>query len=115
MLTGKYLNGVPSDSRAAQGKTLDKEWLTDDTIRRLNGLNDIAAERGQSLAQMAIAWVLRGNVTTALIGASKPSQIEDSVLAVRNTTFTAEELAKIDELAETGANVNRWSKSSEEV
>lgn len=55
MLTGKYLNGVPSDSRAAQGKSLDKEWLTDDTIRRLNGLNDIAAARGQSLAQMAIA------------------------------------------------------------
>ena len=115
MLTGKYLNGVPSDSRAAQGKTLDKEWLTDDTIQRLNGLNEIAAERGQSLAQMAIAWVLRGNVTTALIGASKPSQIEDSVLAVRNTTFSDEELAKIDELAETGSNVNRWSRSSEEV
>ena len=115
MLTGKYLNGVPSDSRAAQGKTLDKEWLTDDTIQRLNGLNEIAAERGQSLAQMAIAWVLRGNVTTALIGASKPSQIEDSVLAVRNTTFSDEELAKIDELAETVFNVNRWSRSSEEV
>ena len=115
MLTGKYLNGVPSDSRAAQGKTLDKEWLTDDTVQRLNGLNDIAAARGQSLAQMAIAWVLRGNVTTALIGASKPSQIEDSVLAVRNTTFSDEELAKIDELAETGSNVNRWSRSSEEI
>jgi len=116
MLTGRYLNGVPEGSRAVQGKSLNADWLTDDMIKRLNGLNEIAEARGQTLAQMAIAWVLRGGrVTTALIGASKVSQIEDCVGAVANTEFTSNELAKIDELAAADSEINLWARSSEEV
>ena len=116
MLTGKYLNGVPDDSRAAQGKSLDTEWLTEDMIRRLNGLNDIAKGRGQTLAQMAIAWTLRGGrVTTALIGASRPEQIDDCVGAISNLEFSDEELAQIDDLAHVEGSVNIWSQSSEGV
>ena len=116
MLTDKYLNGVPEGSRASQGKSLNADWLTDDMIERLNGLNDIAKARGQTLAQMAIAWVLRGGrVTTALIGASKVSQVEDCVGAVANTEFSDDELARIDELAAASENVNIWSQSSEDV
>lgn len=113
MLTGKYLNGIPADSRAAQGKSLSQGWLTDEMIRRLNGLNDIAQARGQTLAQMAVAWVLRGGrVTSALIGASRPSQVEDCVGALGNTEFSADELARIDELTADG-DVNIWARSSE--
>lgn len=116
MLTGKYLNGVPEDSRASQGKSLSTDWLTDDMIVRLNGLNDLAQTRGQSLAQMAIAWVLRGErVTTALIGASQPQQIEDCVGALKTLDFTSEELAKIEDLAHVDGSVNIWSQSSEDV
>lgn len=115
LLTGKYLKGVPSDSRAAQGKSLSKDLLSDEAVKRLNGLNDIAAARGQSLAQMALAWVLRGGrVTSALIGASKVSQIEDCVGALGAAAFSADELAAIDALCfEEG--VNLWARSSEEV
>tara|TARA_B100001146_G_scaffold136285_1_gene119511 strand:- start:1033 stop:2259 length:1227 start_codon:yes stop_codon:yes gene_type:complete len=113
MLTKKYLNGIPQDSRAAQGKSLSQDWLSDDMIRRLRGLNDLAAERGQSLAQMAVAWVLRGGrVTSALIGASRPSQVEDCVGALQNTDFTEAELARIDDLS-AGGDVNIWARSSE--
>ncbi|MBC9247728.1 L-glyceraldehyde 3-phosphate reductase [Paracoccus sp. 11-3] len=113
MLTGKYLQGVPADSRAAQGKSLSRDWLTDDMIRRLNGLDEIARARGQTLAQMAVAWVLRGGrVTSALIGASRPSQVEDCVGALGNTEFSADELAQIDELTAAG-DVNLWARSSE--
>lgn len=113
MLTGKYLAGIPGDSRAAQGKSLSSDWLTDEMILRLNGLNDLAAARGQTLAQMAVAWVLRGGrVTSALIGASRPGQVEDCVGALARTEFTAEELAQIDELT-TGGDVNIWARSSE--
>lgn len=113
MLTGKYLNGVPQNSRAAQGKSLSQEWLTDDMVKRLNGLNDLAASRDQTLAQMAVAWVLRGGrVTSALIGASKPSQVKDCVGALANTDFSADELAQIDALTAEG-DVNLWATSSE--
>lgn len=116
MLTGKYLNGVPEGSRATQGKSLNADWLTSDMVDRLNGLNAIAEARGQTLAQMAIAWVLRGGrVTTALIGASKVSQIEDCAGAVANTVFSDDELAKIDALAAADQEVNLWSRSSEDV
>lgn len=115
MLTNKYLNGVPADSRAAQDKSLDGGLLNDAAIERLRGLNAIAEARGQSLAQMAIAWVLRGGrVTSALIGASKSSQIEDCVAALGATEFTDDELAAIDALCfEDG--VNLWALSSEGV
>ncbi|QMU56916.1 MAG: L-glyceraldehyde 3-phosphate reductase [Boseongicola sp.] len=116
MLTGKYLGGVPEGSRATQGKSLNPDLLGDEAIKRLNGLNDIARERGQTLAQMALAWVLReGRVTTALIGASKVRQIEDCVGAVASLEFSASELAAIDELAKEPDGLNLWSRSSEGV
>ncbi|MEM7644645.1 MAG: L-glyceraldehyde 3-phosphate reductase [Pseudomonadota bacterium] len=100
LLTKTYLGGVPEDSRASQGKSLSKEGITTDVVAGLNELNEIAAARGQSLAQMALAWVLRGGrVTSALIGASRPEQVVDCVGAVGNLDFSAEELARIDELA----------------
>ncbi len=112
MLTGKYLNGIPEGSRATQGKSLNADLINDDTIGKLNKLNDIAAARGQTLAQMAIAWVLRnGGITTALIGASKPSQVTDCIGAIDNLDFTAEELAAIDQWTDAG-DINLWAKSS---
>lgn len=114
MLTGKYLKGIPSDSRAAQGKSLAQGWLTDDMIQRLNGLNDLAAARGQSLAQMAVAWTLRDKrVTSALIGASPPSQVVDCVGALDRLEFTADELARID--ARWAGDMNIWRNSTEEA
>ncbi|SHF68296.1 L-glyceraldehyde 3-phosphate reductase [Loktanella atrilutea] len=113
MLTTKYLNGIPADSRAAQDKSLDKSLITDRAIQSIRALNDIAQSRGQTLAQMAIAWVLRdGGITTALIGASKPAQIEDCAGAVGNLDFTPEELAAIDEHSGDQA-INLWAKSSQ--
>ncbi|MFC6489777.1 L-glyceraldehyde 3-phosphate reductase [Nitratireductor sp. GCM10026969] len=113
MLTGKYLGGVPEESRAAQGKTLRQEFLKEDTLANIRALNDIAGRRGQSLAQMAIAWVLRGGrVTSALIGASRPEQVEECVGAIDNTDFSDEELAEIDHYAR-DANVNLWAASAE--
>lgn len=115
MLTGKYLEGVPKESRAAQGKSLNPNLLTEDQIGRLRGLNDIASSRGQSLAQMAIAWVLRGGrVTTALIGASKPSQIVDCIGSLDSPDFTKAELDEIEALS-VSEGVNLWARSSEEV
>jgi L-glyceraldehyde 3-phosphate reductase len=115
LLTNKYLSGVPEGSRATKGKSLDAGMVTDDMVRRLNGLNEIAAARGQSLAQMAIAWVLRGGrVTSALIGASRVSQIEDCVGALGNPDFTEDELTAIDALT-VEEGVNLWAASSEEV
>ena len=113
MLTAKYLNGVPQGSRATQGKSLDPALVSPRFVENLNALNDIAAARGQTLAQMALAWVLRdGGITSALISASRPEQVTDCAGAVRNLTFTAEELALIDTHADE-ENVNLWAKSSE--
>ncbi len=115
MLTPKYLGGVPEGSRASQGKSLNPEMLSEEMVRRLNGLNEIAAARGQTLAQMALAWALRGGrVTTALIGASKVSQIEDCVGALDAPDFTEDELTRIDALA-VEEGVNLWAASSEHV
>ncbi len=115
MLTAKYLDGVPVESRAAKGKSLNPNLLTDDQITRLRGLNDIANSRGQSLAQMALAWVLReGRVTTALIGASKPSQILDCIGALDAPEFSKTELDGIEALS-VSEGVNLWARSSEEV
>lgn len=113
MLTAKYLKGIPEGSRATQGKSLAPSMVSDRAIKNLNALNDIAHARGQTLAQMAIAWVLRDEgITTALIGASKPSQVVDCVGAVSNLTFTAEELAAIDGAADE-EKINLWALSSE--
>lgn len=113
MLTKKYLGGIPDDSRAAQEKSLSPTMLSERAIDNIRKLNEIAEGRGQTLAQMAIAWVLRdGGITTALIGASKPSQVIDCAGAVKNLDFTADELAKIDEYADEEA-INLWAKSAE--
>jgi len=109
MLTGKYLGGIPEGSRAAAGTSLDRDWLTDDVVRRLNGLNDIAAARGQSLAQMAIAWALRDpRVTSIVTGASSVAQLDDSLGALARLDFSDAELAAIDELAH-DAGVDLWA------
>ena len=113
LLTNKYLDGVPEVSRANQGKSLDKQKITPALISDLKELNDIALKRGQTLAQMALAWVLRGGrVTTALIGASSSKQVLDCVGATENMTFTAEELSEIDRLSG-DIGINLWAKSSE--
>ena len=112
MLTNKYLGGVPAGSRAAAGKSLDPGLLTEEALTHIRALNDVAAQRGQSLAQMAIAWVLRDpRVTSALIGASSVAQLDDSLDAVRRLDFTDDELAAIDRHAvESGLNL--WAPSS---
>ena len=113
MLTGKYLGGIPEGSRAMQGKSLDPNKLSEAALARIKALAKIAEERGQSLAQMAIAWVLRRQgITTALIGASKPEQIIECVGVVDNLEFTDDELARIDEHA-VDEQINLWAKSSE--
>ncbi|MEV6836628.1 L-glyceraldehyde 3-phosphate reductase [Streptomyces sp. NPDC051133] len=98
LLTGRYLDGIPEGSRAASDSPfLNSDAVTEDLVARLRALDEIAKSRGQTLAQLALAWVLRGGrVTSALIGASSPQQVEDSVGAVRNLDFDAEELARID-------------------
>lgn len=113
MLTAKYLKGMPAGSRATQGKSLDPGMLNDRTLADIRALGAIAEKRGQTLAQMAISWVLRGNrVTTALIGASRPEQIVDCVGALEKRDFTDEELAAIDHHAHE-AHINLWARSSE--
>ncbi|MEU4037568.1 L-glyceraldehyde 3-phosphate reductase [Streptomyces collinus] len=108
LLTGRYLEGLPQDSRAAQGKSFDPAWLTEDMRRRLRSLNDIAARRGQTLAQMALAWALRDErVTSLVIGASRTEQLEQNVAALENLDFSAEELAEIDKYA-TDGGVDLW-------
>ena len=113
LLTDKYLDGIPDDSRMAQDKSLWQSQLSDQALESIKALNEIASSRGQSLAQMAIAWVLRNEgITTALIGASKPSQIVDCAGAAKNLDFSDTELADIDRVAQ-DANINLWASSSE--
>ncbi len=113
MLTGKYLNGVPQDSRAADDKSLNPDLLTEETLDNLRSLDAIAERLGQTLAQMALAWVLRGGgITSALIGASRSEQIVDCVAALKNLDFTSDELAEIDLYSDNG-QVNLWAQSSD--
>lgn len=113
MLSDKYLKGVPSGSRAATvGTALSKKMLTKENLQRIEQLNAIAQRRGQSLAQMALAWVLRRKeVTSVLIGASSSQQIIENVGALANLAFSAEELQEIDSYAQDG-NINLWAQSS---
>jgi L-glyceraldehyde 3-phosphate reductase len=112
MLTDKYLKEIPADSRAKAGKSLKQEFLQEATLEHIRALNEIAKRRGQSLAQMAIAWVLRDpRVTSALIGASRPEQIRELAGSVKNLAFGGEELADIDRHALEG-DVNLWKQSS---
>ncbi|MEP3048139.1 MAG: L-glyceraldehyde 3-phosphate reductase [Roseibium sp.] len=113
MLTNKYLNGVPEGSRATQGKSLRNEFLSEENLDTVRALNGIAERRGQTLAQMALAWVLRkGKVTTALIGASRPEQVEDCVGAIANLDFSEAELQEIATTTRE-ADINLWAASSE--
>jgi L-glyceraldehyde 3-phosphate reductase len=113
LLTDRYLNGVPEDSRVRAGNYFPEEMLSDENMARVRVLNDLAAARGQSLAQMAIAWVLRDErVTSALLGASSVGQLEQNVAALERLDFTPEELAEIDRHAVEG-EVNLWASSSE--
>ncbi|MDM7884853.1 L-glyceraldehyde 3-phosphate reductase [Curtobacterium sp. RHCKG23] len=110
LLTGRYLDGVPSDSRAAAGKSLDAGTLTDEVVEHLRALNDIASERGQSLAQLALAWALRDErVTSLVIGASRVEQLEQNVAALGNLSFTDDELRRIDEHSVGVLDVDLWS------
>ncbi len=113
MLTDRYLNGIPKDSRAAKDGFLQKSFINEENLARIRGLNEIAGRRGQTLAAMALAWVLRDQrVTSALVGASSVSQLEANVAAVGNLDFTDDELAAIDTFAvESGINI--WQQSSD--
>ncbi|AXA69024.1 L-glyceraldehyde 3-phosphate reductase [Pseudomonas oryzihabitans] len=114
LLTDKYLNGVPAEARVNQpgGQSLQQGHLSDENLARVRALDAIARRRGQSLAQLALAWTLRDpRITSALIGASRPEQIVENVAALDNLTFTAEELAEIDTHAVEG-DINLWAKPS---
>ena len=113
ILTKKYLKGIPEGSRAAQGKSLDPATITERALASVRALDAMAQKRGQTLAQMALAWVLRGGlITTALIGASRPEQVTDCAGATANLDFTEAELAEIDRIA-AEEDVNLWARSSE--
>ena len=100
LLTGRYLDGVPQDSRMAAGRSLRSDVLTDAMLERLRTLNDIARQRGQTLAEMALAWLLRDKrVTSVIVGASSAAQIEDNLRALENAAFSDDELARIDALS----------------
>jgi L-glyceraldehyde 3-phosphate reductase len=114
MLTDRYLNGVPEGSRASEGKSLDSGLLSDENLDKIRALNAIAERRGQSLAQMAVAWVLRDpRMTSTVLGASSVAQLETNVAALKNTVFTDDELAEIDKYA-TESGINLWARSSED-
>ena len=113
LLTDKYLSGVPAGSRATASHFFNKAMLTPQNIERARKLDAIAKRRGQTLAQLALAWTLRDKrVTSALIGASSPEQVTDSVKALDNLSFGAEELKEIDRYAVDGG-VNLWRQSAE--
>jgi L-glyceraldehyde 3-phosphate reductase len=112
LLTDRYADGVPSGSRAAQGGSFGRDLLSKANLANVRGLRKIARRRGQTLAQMALAWILRDSrVTSALVGASSVAQLEENLAALDNLVFTPEELAKIDRFAVEGG-VNLWAQSS---
>jgi L-glyceraldehyde 3-phosphate reductase len=113
MLTDKYLGGIPESSRVRSGEHFSERMLSDENLARVRGLNEIAQRRGQSLAQLALAWVLRDpRVTSALIGVSRVDQLEANVAALERLDFDHDELAEIDRYAQDG-HVNIWEPSSE--
>ncbi|HKF13717.1 MAG TPA: L-glyceraldehyde 3-phosphate reductase [Gaiellaceae bacterium] len=114
MLTDKYLDGIPEGSRATRHSTLSPNLITDEALEKIRALNEIAGRRGQTLAQMALAWTLRDErVTSALVGASSVEQLEDSLGALERLEFTDDELAEIDRYA-TESGINLWATSSRE-
>jgi L-glyceraldehyde 3-phosphate reductase len=114
LLTDRYLDGVPEDSRAARDPEFDKSWLSDETIARLRGLNEIASRRGQTLAQLALAWALRDErVTSLVIGASSVDQLEQNVAALDNLALSADELAEIDRHVTADESIDLWRQARE--
>ena len=114
MLTDKYLDGIPDDSRAARDGSLSPDLLNDAALGRVRALNEMAKKRGQSLAQMALAWTLRDpRVTSTLIGASSVEQLDANIGSLQNLEFSAEELKQIDEQA-VDSDINIWAASSSE-
>ena len=114
VLTDRYLHGIPEGSRASRSDSLDPQTLTPETLAKVQALNEIASARGQSLAQMALAWTLRDSrITTTLIGASSVAQLEQNLTALDNLSFTQDELGEIDRIAPDTA-VNIWAASSAE-
>ena len=112
MLTDKYLDGIPEGSRASRPSSLSADMLTDEALERIRALNELAASRGQTLAQMAIAWTLRDErMTSTLVGASSVEQLEANVAALERLTFAADELADIDRFA-TESGIDIWPRSS---
>ena len=112
LLTDRYLRGIPDGSRASRPGSLSTDMLSEENLEKVRALNELAAGRGQSLAQMAIAWTLRDpRVTSALVGASSPAQLEANLAAVDNLQFTDDELAEIDRYAVEGG-INIWASSS---
>jgi L-glyceraldehyde 3-phosphate reductase len=112
MLTDKYLHGIPEGSRASRDGSLSPKLLTDAAMEKIRALSEIAQRRGQTLAQMALAWALRDpRMTSTLVGASSVEQLESNVAALDNLDFSADELAEIDRYA-TDADINLWAKSS---
>ena len=112
LLTDRYLHGVPEDSRVRRGEAFDEHLLSDENLARVRALNKIATRRGQSLAELAIAWALRDpRISSALIGASSVAQLEDNVAALAKLDFTPAELAEIDRYAVDGG-INMWAPSS---
>jgi L-glyceraldehyde 3-phosphate reductase len=112
MLTSRYLDGIPEGSRASQGSSLDPDMLSDENLAHIRALDGIARQRGQTLAQMAVAWVLRDpRVTSALVGTSSVEQLENTVGALDRQDFTDDELAAIDEHAVEGG-INLWEGPS---
>jgi L-glyceraldehyde 3-phosphate reductase len=113
LLSDRYLEGIPPGSRAVAGDSFDRSMLSEDNLGRVRALNDLARQRGQTLAQMAISWVLRDErVTSALMGASRWEQIEEAIAAVGNTRFSVEESTLIDRHA-VDADLNLWAESSD--
>jgi L-glyceraldehyde 3-phosphate reductase len=113
MLSGKYLEGIPEGSRARQRGSLSPAMLTEETLAKIRGLHEVAVRRGQSLSQMALAWVLRdARVTSALVGVSSVAQLEENLAALDRLEFAPEELEAIDQLA-TESGINLWAASSQ--
>ena len=112
VLTDRYLDGIPEGSRASRNESLSPDTLTDETLAKVQGLNEIAAGRGQSLAQMALAWTLRDpRVTSTLLGASSVDQLEQNLASLDKLEFSADELAEVDRFAPE-LSVNLWASSS---
>jgi L-glyceraldehyde 3-phosphate reductase len=112
LLTDRYLNGIPEDSRVAREGSAKKSMVNDETLGHIRALTEIAEGRGQTLAQLAVAWVLRNSaVTSALVGASSVSQLEANVASIENLSFTDDELVAIDEHA-VEVGINLWEPSS---